>query len=87
MIEDVAEIAAVDPAIARRAPDEVLGLIRRRVAEMLPDIFAARDHHFGVRFLRHRQSSSAFMPASPEPSVSRAMENCPLGDMRNSPLL
>jgi hypothetical protein len=31
MVEDLAEIAAVDPAIAGRAADKVLGIIRRRL--------------------------------------------------------
>jgi hypothetical protein len=48
VLEHLAEITAIDPAVARRAPDEVFGLVRRRVAETLPDVFAARDHHFGV---------------------------------------
>jgi hypothetical protein len=48
VLENLAEITAIDPAVARWAPDEVFGLVRRRVAETLPDVFAARDRHFGV---------------------------------------
>ena len=32
MLEHLAKIAAIDPAIAGRAPDEVLGIVLRRVA-------------------------------------------------------
>jgi hypothetical protein len=36
VLEHLAEITAIDPAVARRAPDEVFGLVRRRVAETFP---------------------------------------------------
>jgi hypothetical protein len=35
VLEHVAEITAVDPAAARRAPDEMLGLVLRRTADTL----------------------------------------------------
>jgi hypothetical protein len=41
VLEHLAEIAAVDPAAASGAPDEVLGLILRGIAEKLPDVVAA----------------------------------------------
>ena len=43
MIEDAAEIPAIDPAAAFLAFDEMLGLVRRPGADALADIFAARD--------------------------------------------
>ena len=44
MIKDVAQIAAIDPAAASRAPNEMVGLVLRAVAERLTDVLAARDH-------------------------------------------
>jgi DNA-directed RNA polymerase subunit F len=46
VLEHLAKIAAVDPAAAGRASDEMLGLTNRRLAELLPQISAARkaDH-------------------------------------------
>jgi hypothetical protein len=44
LLEHLAEIAAIDSAIAGRAPNEVLGFILRRIAEALPDVVAAGDH-------------------------------------------
>ena len=43
MLEHLAEIAAVDPAIAGRPTDEVLRLALGRIAEKLPNISAARN--------------------------------------------
>jgi hypothetical protein len=37
VLEHLAEIATIDPAIAGRAPNEVLGFVLRRIAEALPD--------------------------------------------------
>jgi hypothetical protein len=42
VLKDLTKIAAVDPATAGRAPDEVLGLTNRRLAELLPQVSAAR---------------------------------------------
>jgi hypothetical protein len=36
VLEHLAEIAAIDPAIAGRAADEMVGLVCRRVAETHP---------------------------------------------------
>ena len=38
VLEHGAEITAIDPAIAGRTPDEVLGLAYRRIAEMLAEV-------------------------------------------------
>jgi hypothetical protein len=48
VLENLAKIAAIDPAAAGRATDEMLGLILRRIAEGLSKILAARnvDHQF-----------------------------------------
>ena len=44
VLEHLAEIAAIHPAGADWAPDEVLGLICRRIAGTLSDVAAAGDH-------------------------------------------
>ena len=46
VLEQLAEITAVNPAIAGRTADEMPGLTNRRLAELLPQISAARkaDH-------------------------------------------
>jgi hypothetical protein len=46
VLEHLAEITAIDPAVARRASDEVFGLARWRVTEPLPQVSTARkaDH-------------------------------------------
>ncbi|MEA2954515.1 MAG: hypothetical protein QOJ58_3 [Alphaproteobacteria bacterium] len=46
VLEHLSKIAAVDPTAARGTPDEMLGLTRRRIAEALSQISAARkvDH-------------------------------------------
>jgi hypothetical protein len=44
MLEDLAQIAAIDPAATYRTLNEVPGLIRWRVAKTLPEIFTAGDH-------------------------------------------
>jgi hypothetical protein len=51
MLEHLAEIAAIDPAIAGGAPNEMLGLIFRRIADALAQIFSTRDHH-GISWRR-----------------------------------
>jgi hypothetical protein len=43
VLEHLAEIAAIDPAIAGRAPDEVLGLALRGIAQKPPQKFATRN--------------------------------------------
>jgi hypothetical protein len=43
VLEHLAKIAAIDPAAAARAPDEVLGLALGRIAETPLQISAARD--------------------------------------------
>ena len=43
VLDHLAEIAAIDPAIAGRAAEEMVGLVCRRVAETLSDVFAARE--------------------------------------------
>jgi hypothetical protein len=45
VLEHLAEIAAVDPAIAGRGTDEVLSLIRGRLSDALANIFPARKVH------------------------------------------
>jgi hypothetical protein len=44
--KNLAKIAAVDPAAAGRATDEMLGLVLGRIADAPPEIFATRkvDH-------------------------------------------
>jgi hypothetical protein len=44
VLEHLAKITAIDPAIAGRAQDQVFGLVLRRIAEEFTDVFAARDH-------------------------------------------
>jgi hypothetical protein len=44
VLEDFAEITAVDPAIACRAPDEMVSLFLRGIAKRLADVPAVRDH-------------------------------------------
>jgi hypothetical protein len=50
MLEDLTEIAAIDPAVARLASDEMLCFVLRRVAQALSKILAARDrdHHLAI---------------------------------------
>ena len=43
VIEDVAEITAIDPTATGRAPDEVLGLALRGIAQKPPQKFATRN--------------------------------------------
>jgi hypothetical protein len=52
VLEYASKIAAINPAAAGWAFDEMLGLTLRRVAEKLPNIFAAwNGNHFFPRFL------------------------------------
>jgi hypothetical protein len=52
VLEHLAQITAIDPAATGRTADEMLGLTLRRVAEKLPNIFAAwNGNHFLPRFL------------------------------------
>ena len=46
VLDHLAQIAAVDPTVARRAADEIIGLVLWRIADANAQIFAARDHHF-----------------------------------------
>jgi hypothetical protein len=50
IVEDLTEIAAIDPAVARLASDEMLCFVLRRVAQALSKILAARDrdHHLAI---------------------------------------
>ena len=43
VVEHLAEITAVDPAVAGGAPDEVLGLALRGIAQKPPQKFATRN--------------------------------------------
>jgi hypothetical protein len=43
MLKDLAEIAAVNPAISGGAPNEMVGFVHRRSAKRIADVFAARD--------------------------------------------
>jgi hypothetical protein len=43
MLEHLAEITAIDPATARGAPNEMLGLARRPLAKPHPHVLAARN--------------------------------------------
>jgi hypothetical protein len=45
MLENLAEITAVDPAMARRTPNEVLGFIPSRITGAPSNVFAARERH------------------------------------------
>ena len=47
MLEHLAEITAIDPAIAGRTPDEMVGL--GGIAAELTDVLAARDHGIALR--------------------------------------
>ena len=44
VLEHLSKIAAVDPTVAGRAADEVLGLACRCNVETLADVLSARDH-------------------------------------------
>jgi hypothetical protein len=55
VLEDLAEVAAVDPAAASRATDEMFGLVLRLIADTVPLIFAAREiHHVSAEFKASR---------------------------------
>ena len=43
VLEHLAEITAVDPAAAGRAPDEMLGLVLRWIANAFAEEFSARN--------------------------------------------
>jgi hypothetical protein len=43
VLEDLAEIAAINPAAAGRTADEMLSFVLRRVAETFPRRFAVRE--------------------------------------------
>ncbi|MGB9000548.1 MAG: hypothetical protein WCC43_15770 [Pseudolabrys sp.] len=45
MLEHLAEITAIDPTAAGRAPNEMLGLIRGRLSDALANVFPAREVH------------------------------------------
>ena len=47
MLEHLAEITAIDPAIAGRTPDKMVGL--GGIAAELTDVLAARDHGIALR--------------------------------------
>jgi hypothetical protein len=58
MLKHLAKIAAIDPATAGRAPNEVRGFLLRRIGEALPDVVAAGDH-------RDQSSSASRLTAGP----------------------
>ncbi len=64
VLEHLAEIAAIDPAIAGRAADEMVGLVCRRVAETLSDVFAAREIDQGEPVKREGYSSAGVFPVA-----------------------
>ena len=70
VLEHLAEIAAIDPAGAGWASDEMLGLVLWRIAEAFPQIFAAlnADHGPAPNHARYRR---------PEPSSSTPQPSCP----------
>jgi hypothetical protein len=43
VLEDVAQITAIDPTAAGRTPDEVFGFVLRGIADTVAQIFAARE--------------------------------------------
>jgi hypothetical protein len=45
VLEHLAEITAIDPTAAGRAPNEMLGLIRGRLSDALANVFPAREVH------------------------------------------
>jgi hypothetical protein len=45
VLEDLAQITAIDPAAAAGAFDEMLGLIRGRLSNALANVFPAREVH------------------------------------------
>ena len=45
VLEDLAQITAIVPAIAAGAFDEMLGLIRGRLSNALANVFPAREVH------------------------------------------
>ena len=49
VLEHLAEITAIDPAIAGRTSDEMVGLVLRGIAAELTDVLAARDHGIALR--------------------------------------
>ena len=44
VLEHLAQITAINPAVTGWATDEVVGLTRGWLAETLPDVLAAGDH-------------------------------------------
>jgi hypothetical protein len=47
VFKDMAQIAAVDPVIARRAPDEMLGLVLGRLTDQPADVGSAMMCYLG----------------------------------------
>jgi hypothetical protein len=45
VFEHLAEVATIDPAVARRALDEMFGVVLWLLANALPDDFAALNRH------------------------------------------
>ena len=64
MLEHLAQITAIDPAVASRASDAMLSLVRRRVAETLSDVFAAREIDQGEPVKREGYSSAGVFPVA-----------------------
>jgi len=68
VVEYASKIAAIDPPGARRALDEVLSVIRRRLSEALAKILAARNlkttHAFGRRLLHYERTGKPFSSTS-----------------------
>jgi len=47
VLEDLAEIAAINPAAAGRTADEMLSFVLRRVAKRPTEVFSAWDVDYG----------------------------------------
>jgi hypothetical protein len=62
VLEHLAEIAAIDPAAARRAPDVMLGLVLGWLADRPPEIGASWD--IAVKAARMAVIRSWIMPRS-----------------------
>jgi hypothetical protein len=53
VVEDASEIAAIDPCATGLAPDEIVGFVRGRASNALPDDRAARYRSIFLKVVRH----------------------------------
>jgi hypothetical protein len=68
VLEHLSKIAAIDPSVAGKSPDEVLGLVRDWLADALAIVSPARN----------ARSVHRFFPLSADPTYSRAVSTASL---------